>query len=74
MSKPKAIHRTRHLNIRKDDPNIQSVFEYGNCFDCVGSFDHLKPGLLNGGDSIPPEQGLVVDNEHDGSVARLDLH
>jgi hypothetical protein len=74
VGKPQAVHRTRHLNIRENNPNIVSVLEYRNRLDCAAGFDGTEPRVLSRRDGAPTEQRFVLDNKHDRLVARLMLH
>jgi hypothetical protein len=54
--------------------NIHSLFEYRDGFDCAAGLDNVKPRLLEGFGDRPPQQNLILDNEHEGSSAGWMLH
>lgn len=50
MREFETVHRTRHVNIGKDHPDVVAGLQ--NAYGLIGvrGFDNLKPGILNGFD------------------------
>jgi hypothetical protein len=69
-----AIHGTGHLNVGKNDVNVQARFENRNRFVGVASFDHVKTCIANYICRVHPQQKFVVDDKNDRPLGRESSH
>jgi hypothetical protein len=46
VSQPEPIHRSRHVDVRKDQPNVRAEFEYFDCLVGSGGRKRLETTLL----------------------------
>ena len=70
MGELKPVDGAWHFNVGKDGPNIASLFEHRNGFDPGPGLDNVKAGALDDRGGGPPQQDLVLDDEHDRAAAR----
>lgn len=54
--------------------DVISCFEHHNRFVSGGRLHHIEPGILDDRGGLPSQEYLILDDEHDGSAARLTLH
>jgi hypothetical protein len=74
MGELQPVHRTRHVNVGKDETNIVAGRENGDGLVCIARLDDVKAGHLDGRSGIDPDQKFVLDDEHDRSLACAGLH
>ena len=65
MGQFKTVHRTWHVNVGKDHPDIVAVLKYLYCFIGVGSLKDLKTCILSHFDRAPANQRFVFNDEDD---------
>ena len=61
--KLETVHGTRHINVRKNHPNILAALEYSYCFVSICSFNYLKARIFDRSDGIEANEQLILDDQ-----------
>lgn len=73
MGELQPVHRTRHVNVGKDEMNIVAGCKNGDGLVGIASLENVKSRYLDGGSGTNPDQKFVLDNKHDRSLGRKNL-
>lgn len=60
-----AVHCSRHIDVRDDDPHIGAGLENDHRFVGVRGRHSLEAGIFNDVDRIHENERLILDDEHD---------
>ena len=74
MGELQSVHRTRHVNVGKDETDIVAGRENGDGLVRIAGLEDVKSRRLDGGSGTHPDQKFVLDDKHDGSLASAGLH
>src|SRR6188474_3957864 len=74
MDELQPVHRTRHVNVGKDETDIVAHRENGDGLVRIAGLEDVKSRHLDGGSGPHPDQKFVLDNKHDRSLASAGLH
>ena len=69
MGELESVHRTRHIDVGKDQANVASLLKDRNGVVRIFCFDHFKTVSLNHLDRIHADQDFVFHNKHNRSLA-----
>jgi hypothetical protein len=74
MGELEPVHRTRHVDVGKDQANVASLLKDRNGLVSTSGFDHVKTVRFDHRGRVHADQCLVFHNKHDRSFARSGLH
>ena len=62
MGQLRAIHRPRHVNIRKHDLNVRTAFEDDNGGVGIGSLEDFESGIPDGFRRRSADQKIILNS------------
>src|SRR5215212_4724322 len=74
MGELQPVHRTRHVNVGKDETDIVANSENGDGLVRIAGLENVKSRRLDGSSGTRPDQIFVLDDEHDRPLAGIRLH